>query len=178
MKSCKTLTFVCLAFLLLISGNLFAQEAINVNGTVTDEAGLPVIGANIQLMGSNGTGTITDIDGHFGLNNVPFNASLEISYIGYVTTTVKVTGSTLNIVLKEDTELLDEVVVVGYGVQRKSDLTGAVTARHSARSEYFSNRHRCRRLFFKHAYSWRTLHYRQQQTPHHFGWHSLRWPMV
>ena len=149
MKSCKTLTFACLAFLLLISGNLFAQEAINVNGTVRDEADLPVIGANIQLVGSSGTGTITDIDGHFGLNNVPFNASLEISYIGYVTTTVKVTGSTLNIVLKEDT-----------------------------RSEYFSNGHRCRRLFFKHAYSWRTLHHRQQQTPHHFGWHSLRWPMV
>lgn len=128
MKSCKTLTFACLAFLLLISGNLFAQEAINVNGTVTDEAGLPVIGANIQLVGSSGTGTITDIDGHFGLNNVPFNTSLEISYIGYVTTTVKVTGSTLNIVLKEDTGLLDEVVVVGYGVQRKSDLTGAVAS--------------------------------------------------
>lgn len=102
------------------------QGQNKVTGIVKDANGEPIIGANVIVKGQS-TGTITDIDGRFVLDT-PKDAILQITYIGYVSQEVKVSGKTeLNVVLKEDTETLDEVVVVGYGVQRKSDLTGAVT---------------------------------------------------
>ena len=110
---------------------LFAMQAnaqnLTVTGTVTDNLG-PVIGASIQVEGTS-NGCITDIDGNYTLPNVPANATLIFSYIGYQTQKIAVSGkSKINVKLAEDSQLLQEVVVVGYGVQRKSDLTGAVAS--------------------------------------------------
>ena len=101
-----------------------AQQANKVTGIVKDANGEPVIGANVTVKGQS-IGTITDIDGRFVLD-APKDAVLQITYIGYVSQEVKVSGNKeLNVVLKEDTETLDEVVVIGYGTAKKSDLTGA-----------------------------------------------------
>ena len=103
------------------------QEQNKVTGIVKDANGEPVIGANVIVKGQS-TGTITDIDGRFVLDT-PKDAVLQITYIGYVSQEVKVSGKKeLNVVLKEDTETLEEVVVVGYGVQKKANLTGAVSS--------------------------------------------------
>jgi len=100
----------------------------NINGNVTDEQGEPIIGANVVIQGT-GTGTITDVEGNFKLASVTKGAVMEISFIGYISKTLQVKdASSLKIVLKEDNQALDEVVVVGYGVQRKSDLTGSVAS--------------------------------------------------
>jgi TonB-linked SusC/RagA family outer membrane protein len=97
-----------------------------VSGTVVDAAGESVIGASVMVKGTS-TGTITDFDGKYSLNNVPENASLVFSYVGFRNQTVAVAGkSQINVTLEEDRQLLDEVVVVGYGVQKKSDVTGAL----------------------------------------------------
>ena len=101
------------------------QQGI-VKGTVVDEQGETVIGANIKVVGTT-VGAITDLNGMFSVN-APVGAKLEISFIGYVTQVVTVPVSrSLKVILKEDSELLDEVVVVGYGTQRVKDLTGAAT---------------------------------------------------
>ena len=101
-----------------------AQQANKVTGIVKDTNGEPIIGANVTVKGQS-IGTITDIDGRFVLD-APKDAVLQITYIGYVSQEVKVSGNKeLNVVLKEDTETLDEVVVIGYGTAKKSDLTGA-----------------------------------------------------
>lgn len=98
-----------------------------IKGSVVDESGLPVIGANIVVEGTT-NGTITDLDGNFSLQ-VPEKAELRISYIGYLDQRVKVgNNNTLHIILKEDTQALDEVIVVGYGTMKKSDLTGSVSS--------------------------------------------------
>ncbi len=103
------------------------QEQNKVTGIVKDANGEPIIGANVIVKGQS-TGTITDIDGRFVLDT-PKDAVLQITYIGYVSQEVKVSGKKeLNVVLKEDTETLEEVVVVGYGVQKKANLTGAVSS--------------------------------------------------
>lgn len=105
------------------------QQNKAVSGTVLDTNGEPLIGATVALKSDNSKGTITDINGHFRLEGLPSNAVLQVSYIGYRTVEVPVAGQKeLNIVLKEDTETLDEVVVIGYGSQRKSDLTGGLVA--------------------------------------------------
>lgn len=97
-----------------------------VTGKVVDANGEPVIGATIKEQGT-ANGTITDFDGNFSLD-VASNATLEVSYIGYKSQQLKaVAGKSLAVTLREDTEVLDEVVVVGYGTQKKSDLTGSVT---------------------------------------------------
>ena len=99
-----------------------------VKGTVVDATGEPVIGASVQVKGA-GTGVISDIDGNFTLNNVSRDAVLVISYVGYQTQEIKVAGkSFLDITMKEDTEMLEEVVVVGYGTQKKATLTGSVAS--------------------------------------------------
>ena len=103
------------------------QQANKVTGIVKDANGEPVIGANVTVKGQS-IGTITDIDGRFVLD-APKDAVLQITYIGYVSQEVKVFGKKeLNVVLKEDTETLDEVVVVGFGTQKKVNLTGAVSS--------------------------------------------------
>ena len=105
----------------------FAYAQSKVKGRVTDAKGEAIIGASILVKGTN-NGAITDIDGNYNISNVPSKGSLVVSYVGYVTQTVAVNGkNVVNIVLKEDALNLEEVVVVGYGVQRKTDVTGAMT---------------------------------------------------
>lgn len=103
------------------------MQAGRIKGVVVDTTGEPVIGANVMVKGTT-NGTITDIDGNFSLSNV--KGTLVVSFIGYKSQEVVVKGTetTLKIVLKEDSELLEEVVVVGYGTMKKESLTGAVTA--------------------------------------------------
>lgn len=104
------------------------QQNKKVTGVIVDTNGYPVIGANVVVKGTT-NGNITDIDGKFALENVPENAILLISYIGYKSQEIPVKGqSALNITLVEDSETLDEVVVVGYGSSVKKDLTTAVTS--------------------------------------------------
>lgn len=104
------------------------EKVIVVNGIVTDPANEPVIGASVLEKGVKGNGTITDLDGKFTLKISAESVELEVSYIGFQTQAIKVVpGKKLLIVLKEDTKVLDEVVVVGYGTQTKKTLTGAVS---------------------------------------------------
>lgn len=101
-------------------------QSKTVTGTVVDNTGEPIIGASVIVDGST-NGTITDFDGNFSLANVANNATLKVSYIGYLSQNISAAGKTsFRIVLIEDAQTLDEVVVVGYGVQKKSDITGAM----------------------------------------------------
>ena len=114
---------VCLIGMLLPMC-MFAQQ-ITVQGVVKDQTGETVIGASVMEKGTT-NGTITGIDGDFSLNMSP-NGTLVVSFVGYKTQEVQVKGQKqLQVVLSEDAEMLDEVVVVGYGSQKKANLTGAV----------------------------------------------------
>lgn len=133
---------VCaIAFSTILGGNtLYARELesqttkevtqsdkIKVNGQVLDQSGLSVIGATVSVKEVPGKGTITDFDGNFSLADVPADATLVISYVGMITQEVPVAGqTTFQITLQADTELLDEVVVVGYGTQKKVDVVGSI----------------------------------------------------
>lgn len=135
----KLLTAVAISALLLSSGNVMANpttsdnslgvteqlQAQTITGLVVDASGEPVIGASVVEKGTT-NGIVTDIDGKFTLN-VKQGTTLKISFVGYQTQEVKAT-KTMKIILKDDTELLDEVVVVGYGTQKKANLTGAVSS--------------------------------------------------
>lgn len=104
------------------------QNGRTIKGLVKDATGETVIGANVVIKGTT-NGVITDIDGNFILSNVPDNAILQISYIGYLTQEIPVKNqNSFQIILKDDTQKLDEVVVVGYGTQKKVTLTGAVSS--------------------------------------------------
>ena len=116
-----------MALFLLCLFPLGALAQSLIKGTVKDVSGDPIIGASVKVQGSK-SGVITDFDGNFSVqaNN---NATLVISYIGYTTETVKVAGrNNISVILKEDTQTLNDVVVIGYGVQKKSDLTGSVAS--------------------------------------------------
>lgn len=114
--------------LTLLSFSLTALAQQKVTGKVKDSSGEPVIGASVVVKDNKTMGTITDFDGNFSLE-VPSKSVLVISYIGYVTQEVPVTGKkSLDIILKEDTKTLDEVVVIGYGTQRKGDVTSSVAS--------------------------------------------------
>ena len=120
----QRLFFVALLSVLAVGA--FAQSK-TVSGTVLDKAGEFVIGASVVVKGTT-NGTITDFDGNFTLQNVPDNGTIQVSFVGYKTVDIPVKGqSIIKVILEEDTETLDEVVVVGYGVQKKSDVTGALT---------------------------------------------------
>ncbi len=106
--------------------NAAPAQAGKVKGTITDATGMPVIGAAVKEKGTS-NGVVSDVDGNFALE-VGANATLEISYIGYKTLEVKASQQPMNITMVEDAEMLDEVVVVGYGSQRKSDLTGGIAS--------------------------------------------------
>ena len=114
-----------LSLFLVCSTGAYAQG--KVTGTVVDASGEPVIGASVMVKGTS-NGAVTDLNGDFTIQQAPADASLVVSYVGYRTQTLAVSGkSNFSITLEEDRQLLDEVVVVGYGVQRKSDVTGALT---------------------------------------------------
>ena len=103
------------------------QQGKKVTGVVVDGTGEPVIGANVVVKGTT-NGTITDFDGNYTIEGVPADGVLVISYIGYLSQEIPVGNqSAINVTLKEDTQTLDEVVVVGYGTMRKSDVTGSIS---------------------------------------------------
>ncbi|MBR6433108.1 MAG: TonB-dependent receptor, partial [Bacteroides sp.] len=108
------------------AGTEVVQQNGTCSGTVKDGTGETIIGASVVVKGSS-NGTITDIDGSFSLRNVPRGSIIQISFVGYQPQEVRWTGTPLNIILKEDSKLLDEVVVVGYGTQKKVNVTGAVS---------------------------------------------------
>lgn len=113
--------------------NTTSQQSNLVKGTVADATGMPVIGANVMVKGTT-NGTMTDIDGKYSLE-APTNAVIQISYIGYHTQFISVNGQkTINVKLQEDTQSLDEVVVVGYGTQKKGEVASAIS---SIKSEDF-----------------------------------------
>ena len=110
----------------IFSLSIFAQN-ITVRGTVYDAGGEALIGVTVQVQGTT-TGTVTDVNGGYVLQNVSPNATLEVSYVGMQSEIVPVRGRTqINVELTDDTELLDELVVVGYGEQRRREITGSVT---------------------------------------------------
>lgn len=103
-----------------------AQQVRKITGTVKDDKGEPIIGANIVEQGTS-NGTISDVDGHFSLE-ISNNSDLIVSYIGYIQQRIAPgKKNTINVVLSEDTKKLEEVVVIGYGTQKKSDVSGSVT---------------------------------------------------
>ena len=125
MKNMRTaLLFLLVA---MISLSVSAQN-VTVKGTVKDKTGETVIGASVVQKGNTGNGTITDIDGNFTLS-VPANSTLVISYVGMKTQEIALKGQTkINVVLDDDSQALDEVVVIGYGTVQKKDLTGSVAS--------------------------------------------------
>ena len=126
-KSKKAFLAILSGLLMILSANAQTGTTINVRGSVKDGTGEPLIGVNILVEGTT-TGTVTDYDGNFQLQ-VPADAVLNVSYIGYRPQQIAVNNRTnIQIILAEDTELLDELVVIGYGTVRKDDATGSVTA--------------------------------------------------
>ena len=117
-----------LVFLFLLC--LFPMGALAqglVSGTVNDEAGEPIIGATVKVQGTN-DGTVTDFNGNFSVPAAS-DATLNITYVGYVAQNIKVNGrSNITVVMKEDAQMLDNVVVIGYGTMKKSDITGSVVS--------------------------------------------------
>ena len=109
---------------LVLGASALLAQNITVTGTVTDAMKEPIIGASILQQGTT-NGTATDIDGNFTLS-VPADALLEISSIGFETRVLKATAK-MDVILVEDSEMLNETVVVGYGVQKRESLTGAIT---------------------------------------------------
>ncbi|MBQ9229896.1 MAG: TonB-dependent receptor [Prevotella sp.] len=123
----KPLVFLFL--LCLFPLGTLAQSVVK--GTVNDETGEPIIGATVKVQGTN-EGAITDFDGNFSVKAAS-NATLSVSYVGYITQQVAVGGrSTISIVLKEDTNTLNDVVVIGYGTMKKSDISGSVASVNAA----------------------------------------------
>ncbi|UOY05850.1 TonB-dependent receptor [Muricauda sp. SCSIO 64092] len=115
-------------FLLATHVVVFAQNAITVSGVVSEANGQPLPGATVLVKGTS-IGTQTDFDGNYVLDNVPSDGTLVFSYIGFTTVESEVNNqNTINVSLQEDTQRLDEVVIVGYGEQKRSDITGAVVS--------------------------------------------------
>jgi iron complex outermembrane receptor protein len=125
LKKIKALTIIALGVLMTVSAVAQNASPITVRGTVTDTSGETIIGASVLLQGTT-TGTITDIDGNFTIQAPP-DGMLVISFIGYDTQIIPINNqTTLSIVLQEDVELLEELVVIGYGSLRRGDVTGAI----------------------------------------------------
>lgn len=103
------------------------QESVKITGVVTDSNGEPLIGASVSVVGAS-VGVVTDLDGNYQINIPSGYKSLRINYIGFTEQIIDVTGkSVINVILQEDSQILDEVIVVGYGTQKKETLSGAIT---------------------------------------------------
>lgn len=122
-KTQKLRNFLALAAFLLVSTYAFAQNTVT--GIVKDKAGDPLIGVSVVEKGTT-NGNITDMDGKFTMN-VAQGKTLVFSYIGYVTQEIKVTSNSLNVMMKEDDQMLEEVVVIGYGSMQRKDVTSSIT---------------------------------------------------
>lgn len=121
-----SLLYVIMSFLLFIPISIFAQN-YQLKGTVYDTQNMPLIGANVLVKGTT-VGTVTDLDGNFSLDVTP-KAIVEISFIGYIKQEFPLNGKrVLNVILKDDSQMLDETVVIGYGTMKKSDMTGAISS--------------------------------------------------
>jgi TonB-linked SusC/RagA family outer membrane protein len=120
--------FLTAAVVMLLAFAANAQE-IKISGVITDEKdGMPMIGVSVAVTGTT-KGTITDLDGNYQISVAPDATQLTFTYVGYNTQVIDIKGQTvINVVMSEDVDVLNEVVVVGYGTQRKSDLTGAVSS--------------------------------------------------
>lgn len=124
----KVAAFILIAAASILGGAQLHAQSRSISGTVVDVAGVPVTGAAVYVVGDTSRGAMTDFDGKFNMT-VPEGATLAVSCIGYKTQAVKVGAENVyNVVLMEDVELLEETVVIGYGVQKKSDLTGSVAS--------------------------------------------------
>ena len=126
MKKSKCFLMGIIALLCLMPEQVFAQN-LTVEGTVKDETGEPLIGVTIMVQGQ-GTGSITDFDGNFRIQNVKQGTALEFSYVGYLSQTKPAAAGHMEIVMLPDTKTLEEVVVIAYGQQKKVTITGAVAA--------------------------------------------------
>ena len=104
-----------------------AAQQRNVQGSVVDEIGEPMIGATVSVVGQKGAGTVTDLDGNFKLTVTGDASQLQVTYVGYQTLTVDISSEKMKLKMQPDNATISEVVVIGYGVQRKSDLTGSVS---------------------------------------------------
>ena len=121
----KNLLITCVMLLFAITS--MAQNKITISGVVTDKTGETVIGASVRVKGQESKGSITDINGKYQIVDVASNATLIFSYIGMREQEIAVNGrSTINVKMEEDSQLIDEVVVVGYGSAKKRDLTGSI----------------------------------------------------
>lgn len=109
------------------TSGIVQQDAKQITGVVTDQNNVPLPGVSVSVKGTT-RGTITDMDGKYSIEPEPDNTILMFSYIGYKTQTITATGQTLDVTMVEDTRLIEEVVVVGYGIQKKENLTGAVAS--------------------------------------------------
>ncbi|WP_286833464.1 MULTISPECIES: SusC/RagA family TonB-linked outer membrane protein [unclassified Proteiniphilum] len=119
------LTTMLSGMLMILSANAQTGATINVRGTIKDVTGEPIVGASILLQGTT-SGVVTDYNGNFSIQ-APGNGTLVISYVGYLTQTISINNrNIISIIMQEDTELLEEVVVIGYGTARKTDLTGSI----------------------------------------------------
>jgi len=127
MKVLKEHLMLMIVLLLGFTAFAQAQNISQLTGTVTDDKGMPLPGVSVVIKGTT-KGVATDFDGNFSLNNVPKGAVLEFSSVGYKTLDIKATGASLKVKLPEATQDLDEVVVVGYGTQKKGDVTTAITS--------------------------------------------------
>jgi TonB-linked SusC/RagA family outer membrane protein len=125
--------FYLTLLLVMIMGEVMAQSGINVSGVVRDESGDPIIGASVLVKGTL-NGMVTDIDGQFSLKNVDKSGVLVVSFVGYTTSEVKVAPK-VNVVLKQDVEVLDEVIVTAFGTAKKSAFTGSATVMSSEKLE-------------------------------------------
>lgn len=126
MRKIRGLKFWCILALFCLIPQISLAQNIRVEGTVIDELGDTMIGVSVSLK-ETGTGTVTDMDGVFVLNNVPSNATLVFSYLGYKTKEVQVTGVRMGVRMEPDNQLLDEVVIIAYGTQKKLTVTGSVS---------------------------------------------------
>ena len=126
-QNLRVLTMALLWTLTLLTAPFASAQSLTVSGTVTDPTGDTLIGVSVSVKGNQTQGTATDLDGHYSLSNVPADATLVFSYVGFHAVEEKVAGRTrIDVTMHEDSELLDEVVVVGYGSLSRKEVSSSI----------------------------------------------------